>query len=188
MIIGITGRGGTGKSILSKKIQQRYPNYIYIEVDKIIETNVMNSQKLLNSVNNYFNDKEYKIEDIIAAYFDKNEKNNLIHDFFLKEVASEIIKFIDKYDGSNFVIDWFLLHEIFDLLPLDMCIMTYASQETRTKRVRARENTTDLTIFNKVDEAFVEVDLSQIDYIFNTENNKDIEFNKFVKFLEKRRK
>lgn len=79
MIIGITGRGGSGKSFLSKKIQQQYPDYVYIEVDKIIETKVMNSKKLLNDVNTYFLDKEYKIEDIIAAYFEKNEKNILIH-------------------------------------------------------------------------------------------------------------
>lgn len=188
MIIGITGRGGSGKSTLSKKIQQRYPNYAYIEVDKIIETTVMNSQKLLHNVNTYFDDKEYKIEDVIAAYFDKNEKNNIIHDFFIKEVASEIMKFIDKHEAENFIVDWFLLHEIFHLLPLDMRIMTYASQETRTERVRVRENTNDLTIFNKVDEAFVEVDLSQIDYIFDTENSKELEFSKLMKCLEKRRK
>ena len=188
MIIGITGRGGSGKSFLSKKIQQQYPDYVYIEVDKIIETKVMNSKKLLNDVNTYFLDKEYKIEDIIAAYFEKNEKNILIHGLFLKEVASEIMQFIDKYEDKNFIIDWFLLHEIFDLLPLDIRIMTYADYEIRAERVKSREKTTDLTMFNKVDESFVEVDLSQIDYIFDAEKSNALEFMELEKCLEKRKK
>ncbi len=188
MIIGITGRGGSGKSFLSKEIQRKYPNYIYIEVDKIIETKVMNSKRMLNDVNTYFEDKEYKIEDIIATYFDKNEKNILIHRFFLEEVASEIMKMIDKSKDKNFIIDWFLLHEIFDLLPLDIRIMTYADYEIRVKRVKSREKTTDLTMFNKVDESFVEIDLSQIDYIFDTEKSNDLEFIKLEKCLEKRQR
>lgn len=97
------------------------------------------------------------------------------------------MQFIDKYEDKNFIIDWFLLHEIFDLLPLDIRIMTYADYEIRAERVKSREKTTDLTMFNKVDESFVEVDLSQIDYIFDAEKSNALGFMELEKYLEKRK-
>lgn len=169
MIIGITGRGGSGKTTLSEKIIQKHPDYIYISVDDLIERKVLTSTNLIYNVNKYFNDKEYSIQDIIFAYFDKNDKNNIIHNFFLKEVAYQINMTIENNKTNNIIIDWFLLHEIFEYLPLDIKIMTYASNNQRLARVKQREKDNDFIMFKKVDQAFVEIDISKIDFIINTE-------------------
>ena len=133
MIIGITGRGGSGKTTLSKKIIQKYTNYAYINVDNLIEQKILISTNLINNVNEYFKDREYSIQDVVMAYFDKNDKNNIIHNFFLKEVGDKVNDLIEGIRSNNIVIDWFLLHEIFYCLPLDIKIMTYAYFSTVLK-------------------------------------------------------
>lgn len=178
MIIGITGRGGSGKSYLSNKILKRYKDYSYINVDNLVESKVLTSKRLIYNVNNYFNDKEYTIKDIMMAYFDKNVKNNKIHEFFVKEVALQIIEEIDNINSKNIIIDWFLLHEIFDYLPLDVRIMTCATDSERINRIKIREKCDEPKMFKMVDNSFVEIDLSKIDYIINTEKDIDIEIAK----------
>lgn len=173
MIIGVSGRGGSGKSTLSRKIVDRYDNYIYIDVDNIIETKVLKSSELVEAVNRHFSDSKYSINDIVMAYFQKSEKNNIIHKFFTNEVAKQILIRIKENDGKNIVIDWFLLHEILDLLPIDITILTTASREERIRRVKIRSNNDDVSIFESVDNAFVEIDYSKINYVIETEKEYD---------------
>lgn len=173
MIIGVSGRGGSGKSTLSKKIVDKYDNFIYIDVDNIIETKVLKSTELVEEVNRYFSDSEYSINDIVMSYFNKSERNNIIHKFFTNEVAKQILISIKENYGKNIVIDWFLLHEIFDLLPIDITILTVASREERIRRVKIRNNNDDVSFFESVDNSFVKVDYSKINYVIETEKNYD---------------
>ena len=102
MIIGISGRGGSGKSTLSRKIVDRYDNYIYIDVDNIIETKVLKSSELVETVNRYFSDRKYSINGIVMAYFQKSQKNNIIHKFFTNEVAKQILISIEENYGKKY--------------------------------------------------------------------------------------
>lgn len=169
MIIGITGRGCSGKSTLASKIIQKHSNFIYIDVDNIVETRVLNSVELINKANQLFTDRKYTIDDIVMAYFDKNEKNNILHLLFAREVAKHINEIIFSSKTSDFVIDWFLLHEIFHLLPLDVKLMTFASRKKRIDRAKIRQNSEDTSMFEKVDNAYIDIDPLQIDYVINTE-------------------
>lgn len=171
MIIGITGRGCSGKSTLAAKIIQKHSNFIYIDVDKIVETKVLTSVELINKVNRLFKDRKYTIDDIVMAYFDKNEKNNILHLLFVHEVAKHINEIILSSQTSDFVIDWFLLHEIFHLLQLDVKLMTFATRKKRIDRAKIRQNSEDTSMFEKVDNAYVDIEPSQIDYFINTEQD-----------------
>lgn len=186
MLIGITGRGGSGKSTLSKNIISKNSSFIHLEVDILIETKIFTSNKLVDDVNRFFTDKEYTLNDVILSYFDKSEKGKQIHKLFLNEVAAQVNLFISQNSDKNIIIDWFLLHEIFDLLSLDYKILTIASKKERIERASKREKTDNINMFINVDNNFVEVDHSKIDLVINTEKkyNYDLILNNINKFDE----
>ena len=105
MLIGITGRGGSGKSTVAQLIQKDNPNYTYIKVDDLVEKYVFTSSRLLNNVNNQFTDKEYTIKDIVMAYFSDDEKNKKIHELFVEEVETVLQEKIASIGSKNFIID-----------------------------------------------------------------------------------
>ena len=64
MLIGITGRGGSGKSTLSKNIISKNSSFIHLEVDTLIETKIFTSNKLVDDVNRfYFNNLNDRFRD-----------------------------------------------------------------------------------------------------------------------------
>ena len=81
MIIGITGRGGSGKSTIARYLCSKNPTYKYIEVDNLVEKKVFKSKRLLEKVNKYYKDKKYDINDIVSCYFKADEKRKIRRDW-----------------------------------------------------------------------------------------------------------
>jgi len=156
MLIGITGRGGTGKSTLAKRICEYNPDFVYIEVDKLIEQYVFNSSRLLNVVNSKFSDKEYKINDIVMTYFSHNEKEQQIFKMHLEEIERVLYERIDAIGAKNYVIDWFLLHELKTYKKMDIKILLTLDRDKRIERVKVRNKGKDINVFIKVDKFYRE--------------------------------
>lgn len=175
MLIGITGRGGSGKSTMAELIQQNNPNYVYIKVDDLVEKYVFNSSRLLNNVNSQFKDKIYTIKDIVMAYFSDNEKNKKIHQLFVEEVENVLNEKIASLKSKNVIIDWFLLHEMNSFKKMDIKILMTLDRNLRIERVKKRNQDKDINAFIEVDNFYRENYDCEFDYIFDTSNNNYIE-------------
>ena len=175
MLIGITGRGGSGKSTVAQLIQHSNPNYTYIKVDDLVEKYVFTSSRLLNNVNNQFTDKEYTIKDIVMAYFSDDEKDKKIHELFVEEVETVLQEKIASIGSKNFIIDWFLLHEMSSFKKMDIKILMTLDRDLRIDRVKKRNQGKDINTFIEVDNFYRENYDCEFDYIFDTSNNDYIE-------------
>lgn len=170
MIIGITGRGGSGKSTVAKLIKKHNPEFFYIDVDLLVENSVLNSDILINKVNMLFKDKKYTIDDIVMSYFKKDEKNRKIHRLFIDEVERVLYDKISSLNSKNIIIDWFLLHKMTLFKDIDIKILTVLNKLERIKRVSNREKTKNIDIFIAVDNCYDENYCCKFDYIIDTMN------------------
>lgn len=177
MLIGITGRGGSGKSTVARLIKKYNPDYEYIEVDLLIEKYVLNSQRLLNKVNLSFNDKRYIMKDIVMSYFKFDKDSKKIHQMFVDEVERVLIEKINLLSSENIIIDWFLLHELKLFERVDIKVLTHLNREERIKRVMKRSKTKDIEEFIEVDNYYNENFNCQFDYVIDTSGDNYIEEN-----------
>ena len=171
MLIGITGRGGSGKSTVAKLIKKNNPSFGYIDVDLLVEKYVLKSKRLLDEVNLKFNDKKYEIQDIVNAYFNKDSKSKEIHQLFLNEVERVLCEKISLLNTENIIVDWFLLHKMKTFKDMEIKILTILEKKERVKRIIDREKTKDISIFLKVDNCYNENYNCNFDFIIDTSSN-----------------
>lgn len=172
MLIGITGRGGSGKTTLAKKIVNNHKNFLHIEVDKIIEEELINNQKLIDKVNETVGrkyNKQYDSKDIIDAYFKKDEESLEIHSIFINQLNEILNDKIENVIDKNIVVEHYFLDKFDVYKKSDIKIKLIADLEERVKRVKKRGNMSE-SLFKKVDECLVENTEEMADFEFNVED------------------
>ena len=169
MVIGICGRGGTGKTTLSKMITNNHNNFIHIEVDKIIDEKLSKSKRLIERVNSELgNKKKYTFNDIKNSYFEDTETSSKIDQIFLDELNKEILKEI-KDESKNYVVEHFILNRIDMFKDCDIKIKLHAPKKEREKRIIKRGDMS-LEQYRKVDSRVSNNDKTTYDFKFNIED------------------
>jgi len=169
MIIGIVGRGGTGKTTLAKDIIRNHKNFVHLEVDTIIEEELSKSKNLLERIKKEIG-KSYTFDEIRETFFSNDEEAKKIKKIFFEEL-NEIILEKTKNKSKDYVIEHFLLDDYDTINYCDYKIKLVADEEERIERIKKRGNM-PIELYKEVDKMFTDKDNSNYDLIFNIKDYK----------------
>lgn len=176
MIIGITGKSGSGKSSLSKLIKKFGDNFEYIDFDSIahqtlddeevqllikrildIKVSSTNRKELANFIFNNQN-KTLEVKMVTVLMWDK-----------MKEIIDDKI----KDNSKNFVFDWILLPETHYFKMCDIKILMIPCNDfIRKKSAILRDNISSVEMRQR-DKAAIKYNESDFDFVIK--NNYTLE-------------
>jgi dephospho-CoA kinase len=184
-IIGLTGGIATGKSIVSRELNQK--GLVIIDSDKIVHHLWQTDMELNDTVS-----KEFKLEVPIdkkklarMVFTDENRLarlNELIH--------PKVFAYIDKFVKDNLhldyiIIDMPLLYEV-NYQKVDLTVLVYASPQQQLERLMERNNLSkreaELRIGRQMS---INKKLFMADYVIYNNNSKETLTEEINKFLEK---
>ena len=176
MIIGITGRSGSGKSYLSEIIAKKF-DMIHLDIDKISHEvlSFPNTQKFLL---NEFGESVFKngvLNRKILGNIAFNDKQKLqkLNDFCQHQIETKLDQIISSTTKS-IILDYALLWKLKQFKICNIKILLETDFEIRYKRVFQRENISR-DYFEARDNSLEEFADRDYDYIFKNITDKEIE-------------
>ncbi len=171
-VIGITGKSGSGKTTIAKKIGKVIPNSKVVEVDSIgqdalCRPNILESliktfgSEILDEAGNV--DRK-KLGNIVFAEREKIE--NLANATYAY-ISETIAKIIEKTQGVV-VLDWILLPEDPVWQKCDLKILIETDLQMRKEKVILRDNIPE-SYFEARETTSIEYDKNQFDLIFSND-------------------
>ena len=175
MIIGITGRSGSGKSYLSEILAQEL-DMIHVDIDKISHEvlSFPETQEFLIAEfgNSIFENGVLNRKTLGKLAFNNKEKMQKLNDF----CQTQIEKRLDEIKNSTkktLIFDYALLWKLKQFDDCDIKIYLETDFETRYSRVSTRENITK-DYFIARENSLEEVKNLKFDYILKNATNKQI--------------
>lgn len=172
MIIGITGKSGSGKTTYANQLSNEN-GYIVIHIDEIghavierddIQTLLINTFGD-NSVINGMVDRKY----IGEMIFTNRHLYKGVSDFVWSAMKAEIDTLVNSH--PNVILDWILLPHTHYWQMCDKKILMVADEEDRKNRVMARDNIS-AEYLNKRDSAGINYDNVKFDRVIYTTKEK----------------
>lgn len=165
MIIGITGKSGSGKSTYAEKLSKEN-GYAVVHIDEIGHK-VLESDYVKNRSVEIFGTTDRKqIGDLI---FTHRHLYKELSDLVWDDMKTEINKILNSH--LNVILDWLLLPHTHYWKMCDKKILVVANEDDRVARVIARDNIS-AEYLNKRDAAGINYDDIEFDEI--KENNYEI--------------
>jgi len=174
MIIGITGKSGSGKSTYAKELAKENGCFV-VHIDdighKVLESDSIKNKLLElfgeDSVVNGSVDRKY-IGDLVFA---NRHLYKSLSDLVWSRMKNEIDTLLNSH--SNVILDWILLPHTHYWKMCDTKILMVADEEDRKKRVMTRDNIS-VEYLNKRDSAGInynDIEFDQIIYASKEEQN-----------------
>lgn len=168
-IIGITGKSGSGKSTIAKRLGELIPNSKVIEVDSIGHDALCRPNILENLIeifgseilDQFGNVDRKKLGNIVFA---EPKKMKELANTTGVYISKEIEKIIDENQGIV-ILDWILLPQSLAWQKCDLKILMETDLQTRKERVILRDNI-DASYFDARETTSIDYDKSQFDLIF----------------------
>ena len=174
MVIGITGKSGSGKSFLSEKLKEEL-NAIHVDIDKISH-GVLLEENTLNFVRNEFGNEVFDGEilnrkKLGSIVFNNKEKLDKLNSFCQTQMEKEIDEIIEN-SNQPVILDYALLPWLKQFESCDITILLTTSFDERFNRVNSRENITR-EYFEKRDSSIKNYDGFVFDLSLDSTNNID---------------
>lgn len=187
MIIGITGKSGSGKSFYSQKLNQKQQYHI-IDVDKVvIETlkkEVVKNELIETYGKNIIEKSEINRKKLGEIIFSSEIETKKYNQFIWEYIKKELMTIL-QMNKEDIIIDWALLplSEFFGRC--DIKILVQADIQTRKKRAMERDNITE-AYFMQREKGSLEYQPKDYDLIVSSESLEDLE--KIRGIIERRKK
>lgn len=175
MLIGLMGKSGSGKSLISMLFKELDNNIQVIDVDKIGHMSHEDSevkQKLVESIGSQILNEDLSInrKELSKIVFNDEVKMKLLceatYGFMVKKI-DELIS-----DDKIIILDYALLPKTKYYELCDLKILVQASYDNRSNRVVKRDNVS-FEKYSRIDENSVDYSDYYFDYII--ENNSDMD-------------
>jgi dephospho-CoA kinase len=147
MILGIVGKAGSGKSYVSKILEENFKKSIVIDVDRVghyVLTLLYVKKKLKEIFGEEIFDENGEIdrnklgENVFNDNFKLEKLNEIVHSEIYKEIEKKLNNYLKKYDIIS--LDAALLFKIgLDKL-CDKILLVDASEKERYKRLIKKRN------------------------------------------------
>ena len=143
MIIGITGRSGSGKSYISEQIQ-KHLNALHVKIDEISHSVLYaenNTKKLKAKFGeSIFDGDQLDRKKLGKIVFTDDEKLAWLNRFCQTQMEQEIDNIISTNSNMVIILDYALLPWMKQFKKCDIKMLVSASFEDRFKRVQERES------------------------------------------------
>lgn len=172
MIIGVTGKSGSGKSYFCKEIIKNNKLFYYIDVD-LIQHESLEDSLVKNEIIKYFDCLENNVinrKKLSNIVFKDKNKLKLLNEICTNYVYSRIDNIIKN--NNNVIIDWALLEKSKYFKECDIKILLDINKETRFNRIKIRDKL-NIEEFNLREENSLNYNKCEYDYVI--ENEKEIE-------------
>ena len=184
MIIGITGKSGSGKSYISEQIKENL-NAIHVKIDEISHSVLYaenNTKKLKTKFGeSIFDGDTIDRKKLGRIVFTDDEKLAWLNKFCQTQMELEIDKIISSNPNALIILDYALLPWMKQFNNCDIKILITATFEDRFKRVFERENVTR-EYFEKRDKKITSYD--EFEFDLEIDNSKPLNINNILDFIK----
>ncbi len=172
LIIGITGKSGSGKSTVSKEIGKVIPNSVVVEVDSIGHDALCRPNILKNLIQIFGNEilddtgnvDRKKLGNIVFA---ERKKMQELSNVTYKYISEKIRKTIDETQGIV-ILDWILLPQASVWQKCDLKILIQTDFQKRKEKVILRDNI-PADYFDAREATSIDYNHNEFDYIFDND-------------------
>ena len=144
MYIGICGKQGSGKSSLSKYILDRYPNYLYIDIDKIgheVNDYPEVQEELVKAFGDILTDNKVDRKKLGRVVFNNKSNMDLLEEITWKYMEKRIDEIIGNRE--NVIFDWLLLPKTKYFKQCNLKVLWDIDRDIRLERITKRDNITE---------------------------------------------
>lgn len=155
MIIGITGKSGTGKSSICEELEKR-KGFLVVDADKIVKELQGKQSEYLEQIVELFGQDIIKDgvldrKKLASIIFNNKEEKEKIDEVTFKHIGYEILRKINENEGRDIVIDAPLLIEAGYNEFCDLVFYIKADEKSQIERICKRDNVDEETAKTRLD-------------------------------------